>query len=87
MLGYRHPPVPGERRGPADPGRARGRRTPRHHRRPGRAVPLVQLRALPEVFDDTAKEFSAEDRALVRDLLGPEGWEQAKGELAWQPQN
>lgn len=45
------------------------------------------MRALPEVFDDTAKEFSAEGRALVRDLLGPEGWEQAKGELAWQPQN
>ncbi|WP_413543327.1 helicase-related protein [Citricoccus nitrophenolicus] len=34
--------------------------------------------ALPEVFDDTADTFSAEDRALVRELLGPEGWEQAK---------
>ncbi|HRO95034.1 MAG TPA: hypothetical protein PLJ28_14065, partial [Citricoccus sp.] len=34
--------------------------------------------ALPEVFDDTADTFSPEDRALVRDLLGPEGWEQAK---------
>ncbi|WMY80092.1 helicase-related protein [Citricoccus sp. I39-566] len=34
--------------------------------------------ALPEVFDDTAEAFSAEDRALVRELLGPEGWEQAK---------
>ncbi|MCT2090108.1 DEAD/DEAH box helicase family protein [Micrococcus terreus] len=34
--------------------------------------------ALPEVFDPGAPEYSQAERDRVRELLGPEGWEQAK---------